>query len=155
MRIGLGVLAAAVLAASGAEARNLPEGGVTVQEVAAALQEKGYQAEIGTDKGGDPKISSGLDGSKFNVWFYSCKKGARCASVQFEAGFDLKDGMTLAKINGWNKDKRFGGAYLDDENDPYIQYDVDFEVGATTEAIGNAIEVWAAILPQFKDYNGF
>lgn len=63
--------------------------------------------------------------------------------------------MTLHDVNSWNKGKRFGSAYLDDENDPCIQYDVDFEVGAASEAIGNAIEVWAAVLPHFKTYIGF
>jgi hypothetical protein len=143
-----------VLAASGAAARNLPDGGVTAQEVADALQAKGYQAQIGEDKGGDPKIVSGLEGTRFTIWFYNCKNG-RCASVQFEQGFDLKDGLSLAKVNGWNRGKRFGCAYLDGENDPYVQYDVDFEVGATTEAIGNAIAVWAAVLPEFREYIGF
>jgi hypothetical protein len=159
MRYGFGGLtmaavAALVLSASGAQARNLPTGGVTAQEVADALQTKGYRAEIGEDKGGDPKVTSALDGSRFTIWFYNCKNG-RCASVQFESGFDLKDGMGLSKVNGWNKDKRFGSAYLDDESDPYVQYDVDFEVGATTEAITNAIDVWAAVVPQFKEYIGF
>lgn len=161
MRVWAGVPAAAILAAASlatgisASARPIQDGGVTAEEVARELQAMGYKAEIGKDNGGDPKIASGLDGSRFTIWFYGCKKGPRCASVQFEAAFDLKDGMSLAKINEWNRDKRFGSAYLDDEMDPYIQYDVDFERGATTEAIANAIEVWAAILPPFKDFIGF
>jgi len=155
MKTWIGVLAAVVLAAPGvAGAGPISDGGVTAQEVARELQGKGYRAEIGEDKGGDPKIVSGLDGTRFTIWFYGCK-GVRCASIQFESAFDLKNGMSLAKINAWNKDKRFGGGYLDDEMDPYIQYDVDFEHGATSEAIANAIDVWAAILPQFKEYIGF
>jgi hypothetical protein len=156
MRIWLGVAAAAVgLAMTGAAgARPLPDGGVTVQDVARELQAKGYKAEIGKDSGGDPKITSGMDGSNFTVWFYGCKDG-RCTQVQYEAGFDLKSGLSLAKINLWNRENRFGAGHLDDENDPYIQYDIDFEHGATTEAIANTIDVWASLLPDFKKFIDF
>lgn len=143
-----------LLAAAPAIAAPIPSGGVTAQEVAAALRDKGYRAEVTKDSTGDPKVESSADGTKFDVWFYGCKEG-RCAAVQFAAGFDLKDGMTLSDINTWNRKNRFGKGHLDDEMDPYLHYDVDFEVGATTEAIGNAIEVWAAVLPSFKRHIGF
>ena len=39
--------------------------------------------------------------------------------------------------------------------DPFLEYGVDFEVGATTEAVGNAIEVWVAVLPIFKKHVDF
>jgi hypothetical protein len=124
------------------------------RDVARELQAKGYKAEIGKDSGGDPKITSGMDGTNFTVWFYGCKDG-RCTQVQYEAGFDLKSGLSLAKINLWNRENRFGAGHLDDENDPYIQYDIDFEHGATTEAIANTIDVWASLLPDFKKFIDF
>lgn len=149
----LAIAAAALAAAGPAAAAPIPDGGVTVQEVAQALQTKGYKAEIGRDRLGDPMITSALDGSNFQVLFYDCESG-RCAAIQFATAFDLESGLTLDRINSWNRQKRFGRAYLDDERDPFVEYDVDFEVGATTEAIGNAIEVWEAVLPNFKDYIG-
>ena len=137
-----------------AQARVLPSGGVTAQEVASALQSKGFKASIGTDDAGDPMVSSALDGSTFKVLFYDCKSG-RCTSFEFSAGFDLDKGLSLAKINMWNREYRFGRAWLDDEMDPYIQYDVDVEVGATTESIDNVIARWESLVPDFKKYIDF
>jgi hypothetical protein len=153
-RLGLLVAGLVLLGVTPALGRPIPTGGVNADEVAAALRDKGYKAEITKDSGGDPKVESAADGSKFDVWFYGCKNG-RCASVQFAAAFDLKDGLTYSDINTWNRKNRFGKGHLDDDMDPFLHYDVDFEVGATTEAIGNAIDVWVAVLPSFKTHVGF
>ena len=141
-----------VLGGGAANARPLPEGGVTAQEVVEALQAKGYRAQLTKDSAGDPMIESGLDGSTFRVLFYSCRAGGRCASIQFAWALDMPNGMDLRKINLWNREKRFGRAYLDDENDPFLEMDVDLERGGTTEAIGNNLDTWAAVLPAFKDF---
>ena len=139
------------LGSSGALAGVLPDGGVTVDEVAKVLQSKGYRAEISKDSAGDPMIISGLDGSTFRILFYNCKSG-RCAAIQFATAFDLEKGLTYSKINGWNREKRFGRAYLDDDMDPFLEMDVDLEHGAMTETIANNVDTWAAVLPAFKNF---
>lgn len=151
MRLAMAAGAAALAAAWSAAAGPIPEGGVTVQEVAQVLQAKGYKAEVGRDRVGDPMITSAVDGSNFRVLFYDCEAG-RCAAIQFATAFDMEKGLTLSHINSWNRERRFGRAYLDDEMDPFVEYDVDFEVGATTEAIGNAVAVWEAVVPAFKKH---
>lgn len=145
----MGAAVAAMALAGTAAAAPLPAGGVTAQEVAEALQAQGYKAEIGRDQTGDPMITSSMEGSTFRVMFYDCRAGERCAAIQFATAFDLEDGLTLSAINTWNRERRFGRAYLDDEMDPFLEYDVDLEVGATTEAIGNALDVWEAVVPAF------
>lgn len=144
-------LALALPFCASVQARELPDGGVTAGEVADALQAKGFKAQIGKDSQGDPKITSGADGSDFTILFFDCEKG-RCQSYQFLAGFDLKAGMTLAEINKWNTDYRYGQAYLDDENDPHIAMDADVEHGATTEALENNIARWEGTLINFKKF---
>lgn len=143
-----------IAAAGAAQARVLPDGGVTAAEMAAALQAKGYKAEVGRDGGGDPMISSALDGSAFKVLFYRCETG-RCTSIQFSAGFDLDKGLSLAKINLWNRENRFGRGWLDDEMDPYVDLDVDLEHGATTESLTNLVERWEVLMPAFKKFIDF
>ncbi len=145
---------ALVTGAGAAQARVLPAGGVTADEVAAALREGGFKAVVGKDDSGDPMVTSALDGSDFKVLFYACK-AARCASIQFVAGYDLDKGTSLSKVNMWNREYRFGRAWLDDDMDPYLQYDVDFEIGATTEAISNVIARWETLVPDFKKYVDF
>jgi hypothetical protein len=140
--IGLG-------AAQGAAAAPLTDGGVTAQEVAAVLQAKGYRAEIGKDNDGDPKVHSGAQGVGFDIYFYGCHKGPRCSSIQFTAGFHVEGGMTLERINQWNRNNRFGRAYLDDVNDPFIEMDLDVEHGFTSEAVDNNVDTWDAVLGAF------
>lgn len=152
MRIlGLG-LAVAVMAGGAAQAGMLPDGGVTAAEMAAALQAKGLAAEITTDSEGDPMIKSGVDGSSFRVLFYNCSKAKRCGEIAYMAAFDLDKGTSFGAMNTWNRKHRFGRAYLDDEMDPYLLMDVDFEHGATSEAVENSVRTWASILPVFKQH---
>jgi len=151
-QFALAALAAclALAAAAPAAARPIPTGGVTVDEVAEAMRAKGWPVEIAVDKAGDPMIRSTMDGARWAVYFYKCKGAPkRCASFQLSAGIDLNDGLTYARINRWNAEHRFGQGFLDDEMDPFVQQDLDVERGATTEAIENALDVWAVVLPSF------
>ena len=148
-----GVLVTAAVAAfmaSGAQARLLPDGGVTPGEVVAELQAKGFKAELKNDGAGDPMIVSATDGTPFRVHFFACTPAKRCATLMFTAGFDEEAGVPMAKVNEWNRRKRFIRAFVDDDQDPYAVLDADLEHGATTEAIANHIDTWTGILPLFK-----
>ena len=149
------VLAAGALLGSRAMAFQIKDGGISAQEVAQVLQDKGYRAEIGKDDTGDPKVKSATDGTNFTIFFYGCNHTDRCSSIEFQSGFHLPSGFTLAKINDWNKAKRFGRAYIDAENDPYVEMDLDVEHGFLTEGLANNVDTWAAIIPVFKKYIGF
>ncbi len=63
--------------------------------------------------------------------------------------------MTPQRILDWNRDKRFGRAYLDKAGDPWVEMDMDVEHGATTEAIANDLERWKAVIQEFRTYIGF
>ena len=132
----------------------LPDGGITVQEVARSMQAKGFQTEITTDKDGDPLIKSTLEGAKFSVYFYECGGKPRCKSIQFAAGFAMKGSISPAKLAEWNRTKRFGRVYQDNENDPWVEMDMDMEHGATTEAMTNNIDRWLVVLKEFRKYIG-
>jgi hypothetical protein len=127
----------------------LPDGGVTAPEVAKVLQDKGYVAKIGVDKGGDPEIHSSAEGSGFDIFFYGCKKGPRCSSLQFSSAYHVDGGMKLEQINKWARKTRFGRAYLDDVNDPFIEMDLDVEHGFSTEALANNLDTWVAVRADF------
>jgi hypothetical protein len=143
--------AASILAAGAARAGPLPDGGATAQEIAAVLQAKGYRAQIGTDRQGDPLITSAGEGSEFKVVFYGCKAG-RCHSIEFSVAYDLPDGIAPAKINDWNRKKRFGRAFVDEVNDPFLKMDVDLERGSTTESVANNLDTWLAVLRDFRQF---
>jgi Putative bacterial sensory transduction regulator len=153
-RRALTVVLLGLMTAAPVMARSLPDGGLTSQEVANILQEKGYKAQVTTDKGGDPMVRSASGGVDFLVLYYECKGRQRCPSIQFYAGFKKK-GITPARIAEWNTKKRFGRAYLDDEFDPRVEMDVDLEHGATTEAVANDMERWVVVLSEFTKFIGW
>jgi hypothetical protein len=155
MRWGLlsAVCVVALAQSSAAFAKPLPAGGATVEEVAASLRAVGLNAEIGKDDQGDPKIRSlnEKQNLEFYVYFYSCKND-RCGAIQFSEGYDLKDGISCERIDKWNSEWRYGRAFRDKENDPYVQMDVDLERGSTTESIDNNLEVWLTIIGEFEKH---
>ena len=53
-------------------------------------------------------------------------------------------------IATWNRDARFGRAYLDKDDDPVVEMDVDVSRGATTEALASNLESWRLVLREFS-----
>ena len=153
------VLAAAVAAWGGlggsAQAGPLPEGGVTAAEVAEVMRAMNLAVEMSTDKQGGPLIYSRVSGSKFGVYFYQCAAGqgqaGRCGSIQFSAGFEGAAAVPMTKVMEWNRTKRFGRAYLDGGT-LFVEMDMDVERGATSEAVANNFDRWAAVVEQFPKY---
>lgn len=138
---------------SGVQAAQAAEGGridsIDVEQLAELLAEAGYRATPGRDGEGDPMLSSSAAGANFNIYMYGCE-GDRCKSLQFIAGFDLADGIAPQRINKWNRDKRYGSAYLDDEDDPWLQMDLDLEGGSSTGQFKEYAELWDTLLGQFQ-----
>ena len=160
-RFGIFVAAAAValsLGAGAAEAKPIPDGGMTIPEVVSWLQDNGYKAEIKSLQSGEKYVSSAAEGVNFDIYMYDCKSD-RCASIQFAAGFNMtKPGLAggVTKINEWNTTKRYIKAYVDTDNDPWAQYDVNLSPGATYEALDdNFKNVWISSLPDFKKFIGW
>ena len=77
-------------------------------------------------------------------------------TVQFHAGYDLKAAPSLASINEWNRRQRFGRAYLDGENDPILEMDVDLDDGGLSEALFiDNLEFWTSAMGGFEKHIGF
>ena len=78
---------------------------------------RGYgSATLEAQTNGDPKISGKIDGVTYQVFFMNCTDNKNCEDLNFYAGF-LDNKQTLEAINAWNRDKRFGKAYLDSDLD--------------------------------------
>ena len=124
--------------------------------VVRALQQGGYAAKLGVDKVGDPMITSGVAGTNFQIFFYNCTDHKACATVQFHSGYDLTDPVGLERINEWNRSQRFGRAYLDKEDDPILEMDVDLDDGGVSSLLFiDNIEFWASVLGNFEKHIGY
>jgi hypothetical protein len=126
------------------------------QSVVAALQNAGYSAKLGVDKVGDPMITSGVSGTTFQLFFYNCANHRECATVQFHSGYDLNTPTSLETINQWNQSQRFGRAYLDKENDPILEMDVDLDDGGVSPLLFiDNVEFWSSVLERFERHIGY
>lgn len=150
--LAMAVLAAAWAAPAGAQMVRAQDPGSVVR----ALQKAGYGAKLGTDKVGDPMITSGVSGTTFQIFFYNCTDHKACATVQFHSGYDLKQSIGLERINEWNSSQRFGRAYLDKEDDPILEMDIDLDDGGVSQLLFiDNIEFWASVLGNFEKHIGY
>jgi len=126
------------------------------QSVVTALQGAGYAASLETDKIGDPMITSGVSGTKFQIFFYNCTEHKECATVQFHSGYDLETSPSLEAINEWNRTQRFGRAYLDKVNDPILEMDIDLDDGGISPLLFiDNVEFWTSVLDKFEKHIGY
>lgn len=116
---------------------------------------RGYgSATMEKQSNGDPRITGKVDGVTYQVYLMNCTNNTNCEDLNFYAGF-LDNKQTLDVINAWNRDKRFGKAYLDSDLDAVIEYDVNLEKGVTRENLDAAFNLWTLILEQYTTYIGY
>lgn len=121
------------------------------QTVVAALQAKGYKAELG-ETAGDPHIKSGAGGVQFTIFFQNCSSGRNCTTITFATGFTDID-ATLAKLNEWNQGNRFARAYLDSDQDPVLRMDVDLDhQGLSRANFGEYLDIWGSLAPKYLNF---
>jgi len=126
-------------------------GGMTVAEIAAVLTSEGLDAEISSSEAAG-KIQSELSGVPFEIFSVNCNSAGRCTEFLFICGFDLADGFAMAKINEWNATKIAGRAYLDDEDDPFLDHIISVSGPGDEGAFKEGLYLWAAALDAYIEY---
>jgi hypothetical protein len=154
------VLAAASLGAQSPSAATAPApvqraapGKVSVADPAslvAALQKAGYKAKL-THEEGKPEIESSAAGATFYLYFQNCESKEGCEDIMVQSAYDMdKDGVTVEKINDFNRDNRWARAYLDKDRDPVIESDLMFVGKQMDEATFiESIKAWDDALGRF------
>ncbi len=127
--------------------------GADVEEIVNVA--RGYgSATLETRDDGNPKIAARIDGISYQIYFLNCDEAHVCEDINFYAGF-LDNKPSLEHINAWNRDKRFGKAYLDDDLDAVVEMDVNMERGISRANLDATFGVWKLILEQYTDYIDF
>jgi hypothetical protein len=162
---GFVVAIAAMLATGAAEAQNTKKGGsssasslITANSfdaILAALESNGFTVDLTKDSDGDPLIESLDDDEPFSVHFYGCTKGKDCEYIQFVSGWDLAKGTTMQVIAKWNEDRVWGRAFLDSDNDPWLDLAVNLKGGVTAENFDDTVSWWWSVLRDFEDHIGW
>lgn len=99
-------------------------GTISGPEAMSVMKALGLSPELGPDNFGDPQIKFQQNELDCMMSFYDCRNG-RCGSLQLVVALDLVAGTTFQVINRYNRRFRYGRAYLDDEMDPFLLYDID------------------------------
>jgi len=122
------------------------------QAVVALLQAKGYKAELIKGKDAD-YVRTADSGVPVTVFFFNCTKGKTgCTTIQFYAGFSDVD-TNLEKINAWNSGQRWGRAYIDKDNDPVMEMDVDMDFGGISrDLFYDNLATFLTLVPRFRDH---
>jgi hypothetical protein len=100
-------------------------------------------------------IESSVGGTDITILFFGCEDNANCKSLLFKVGYDLEDGTTLQVVNAWNAENLFGRAYLDEEQDPWIEMPVNLFEGVTRENFEDTFDWWDVVVGQFEDHINF
>ena len=126
--------------------------GSAIDDILALAQGYG-EASLTTQANGQPRIAGKVGDVPYQVFFLNCDSGA-CEDLNFYAGFGgIKP--TMDSMNAWNRDKRFGRAYLDGDLDAVIEYDINLEYGVERENLNAAFGVWSLVLGEFAGYVGY
>jgi len=139
---------AAQAAPTPAPVHAIPDGGLTIEEVAAWLQSEGYSVDIHTSDSGSRHIVTKTQGSPLNIFLGDCK-GERCASLELATGFGTHGQFDTSKINAWNYDSRWCRGYYDNDNDPWLRMNIDLSPGGTYEALSERLAIWNCTLSRF------
>jgi hypothetical protein len=150
------ILAAAVLVLGGAASVSAQEliDGTNVDEVANVARGFGSVTMDKADNG-DPLINGKIEGVSYYLFFRNCADdNTNCEDLNFYAVFPGNK-PTMESTNAWNRDKRFGKAYLDSDLDAVIEYDVNLEYGVSPKNLDSSFQIWTLILKQYAEYIGF
>jgi len=112
---------------------------------------RGYgSGTLEADADGDPMIRGRIEGTSYTLQFYGCESGKACRSVQFTAAWVNPGNVTLDSVNDWNRTRRFGKAYLDTENDPVLEMNVNLDFGVSQRNFDDTADYWRLALELFR-----
>jgi hypothetical protein len=100
-----------------------PSDMISAQIIMTEIRALGYAASTDQDDSGDPRVSTEVDGHKWQIYFYDCDKSGpsdlrACESFQFFADNSMARPVPPEIINRWNKEFRYAKAYLQQGNEP-------------------------------------
>jgi hypothetical protein len=123
------------------------------QSVFAAMEKAGYKPKLTTDGQGDPMIESDESVYHFDVYFYGCNdKHTNCDSLRFEVLFEKAPENTPELANKWNATKRFLQAYVRDDGQMALAYDLAMIGGLNQRNFGDVLDWWDSQLGELSKF---
>lgn len=104
---------------------------VSTEQLQKMLESLGYDVE-------QPKE----DVLQFAIEGHTALMFNKKTNIQFYSFFKKQKKMDLKKVNEWNATKRFSRAYLDQDGDAVIEWDVDLDGGTTVGALKESVRTY-------------
>ncbi len=115
--------------------------------------------ERDTDGTGDPmwRISITESGLNFSLYVYDDDEDDpdNYESLLARSGFGMSSPPTIWTVNGYNQEKRFSRAFLDEDGDPIVEADLDVGGGVTDEAITRFLLRFTLSVNSFASWIGY
>jgi hypothetical protein len=109
-------------------------------------------ASLTEDGMGDPLIEGRIEDKDYRLFFYDCREGRDCKSLMFSASWEAED-LTEAMMTNWNREQRFGKAYLDEDGRATVEMNVNLHGGVTRANFDDTIDWWRLVLAEFPKYH--
>ncbi len=111
------------------------------------------EAELVRDGFDDPMIRGRIGSKKYFVYFYGCTEGRDCTNLTFSARWK-SDQFTDESMGDWNREKRFGKAYLDADGNPTVELSVNLFGGVSRENLEDTADWWRLVVTEFAEFFG-
>ena len=121
---------------------------VTQETMDSVFETLDVEAEQTVDERGVPVWQLTRRGVVLTIALYDRQAGDRFASMLFYAGWRTSRDVPVSVVNAWNRGARFGRAYVDEEGDPVIEFDLLASGGITEQTV---VEVLDAFLDSVLD----
>jgi Putative bacterial sensory transduction regulator len=119
---------------------------ISPQQIEQVLRELGFEFEKQPPKGGGK-----LQSWRFMISGYPVLLLSDGTDMQLYAGYEAK--VSLSRINEWNRGKRWGRAYITQDNKGVaLESDLDFEGGVSLNGIKESIKLYRALLEEFARF---
>ena len=125
-------------------------GGMALASVLAAIESEGLSTRVIDAEA--KKAAATFNGVEFELEGYYCSVGDRCTEYLFSIGFDLPNGFPLTKINEWNAQQLAGRAFLDDEDDPWIDHVISVGEDDDASALIEGLRLWIGAIVDFDAF---
>jgi len=122
---------------------------VSGKEISVMLSTDNYRPTLGKAEDGDPQIKIKVQGKEVYIDFYDCNKTEFCGSLNISTGWALKTKLKATDLNQWNADNRYIRVYTDEENDPFLEDDIDLDGGATMNNVKEFVKTYVTQLEDF------
>lgn len=114
----------------------------------------GYEYEARTDEYGEPEMEvkpadSGATG--INVFFTSCDVDDGCENAMLRAVYEPIKPEPLKLINDWNRGNRWARAYIDEDNRPTLEMDINAYGGIGRDGVEAFVQTFFDTVPQFAE----